>query len=171
MTLTRRRMNASLLAIAGWGPGAFSGAAPARAASRPLLSVVGMISGADPDEGVTFDRGSLESLGMTAMSTRCPWYVDSVTFEGPLMRRVLEHVGAKGSTLLVEALNDYTTEVPIEDFRRFDVVLALKRDGAYMPVRDKGPLFLVYPYDSDPRLQAPVYYKRSAWQVARMIVK
>jgi hypothetical protein len=35
-------------------------------------------------------------------------------------------------------LNDYATEIPMSDFDRFGVLLALKRDGAYMPVRDKG---------------------------------
>ena len=50
-------------------------------------------------------------------------------------------------------------------------MLALKRNGAYMPVRDKGPLFIVYPYDSSPELKHQKYYSRSAWQVAKMIVK
>ncbi|MCC2664519.1 MAG: oxidoreductase, partial [Geminicoccaceae bacterium] len=45
----------------------------------------------------------------------------------------------------------------------YPVILALKRDGAYMPVRDKGPLFIVYPYDSSPELKHQNYYSRSAW--------
>jgi hypothetical protein len=69
------------------------------------------------------------------------------------------------------ALNDYTTEIPVDDFTKYNVILALKRDGEYMPVRDKGPLFIVYPYDSDPELRSQKYYSRSAWQVARLIVK
>ena len=40
-----------------------------------------------------------------------------------------------------------------------------------MPVDDKGPLFIVYPYDSDPVLQTEKFYSRSAWQVAQIIVK
>jgi hypothetical protein len=39
-----------------------------------------------------------------------------------------------------------------------------------MPVRDKGPLFIVYPYDSDTRLQSQTYYSRSAWQVCKLLV-
>jgi hypothetical protein len=50
-------------------------------------------------------------------------------------------------------------------------MLALKRDGQYMPVSDKGPIFIIYPFDSDAALKAQVYYKRSAWQVARIEVK
>jgi hypothetical protein len=40
-----------------------------------------------------------------------------------------------------------------------------------MAVRDKGPLFIIYPYDSDPQLQNQTYYTRSAWQVAKLIVE
>ncbi len=47
----------------------------------------------------------------------------------------------------------------------------MKRDGNYMAVRDKGPLFIIYPYDSDPQLQSQTYYTRSAWQVAKLIVE
>ena len=71
----------------------------------------------------------------------------------------------------VVALNDYTSEIPIADFQEFGVLMALKRDGAYMPVRDKGPLFIVYPYDSRSELRQQKYYSRSAWQVAKLIVK
>ena len=40
-----------------------------------------------------------------------------------------------------------------------------------MPVREKGPLFIVYPYDSAPEIRHQKYYSRSAWQVARMVVQ
>ena len=86
------------------------------------------------------------------------------------MAALLDHVGAAGTKVTALALNDYSTDIPLDDFRRYDAILALKRDGAYMPVRDKGPLFIVYPYDSDPALKHQRYYSRSAWQVARLVV-
>ncbi len=46
-----------------------------------------------------------------------------------------------------------------------DVVLALKRNGAYMPVRDKGPIFIVYPFDQDPQFFDQVYMTRAIWQL------
>ncbi len=58
--------------------------------------------------------------------------------------------------------------VPLDDFRQFPVILALKLNGEYMHIRDKGPLFIVYPYDSSPELQNQVYYSRSAWQVSKL---
>ncbi len=43
--------------------------------------------------------------------------------------------------------------------------------GQYMTPRDKGPLFIVYPYDSNPDLKNQKFYSRSVWQVARIEVK
>jgi len=40
-----------------------------------------------------------------------------------------------------------------------------------MPVRDKGPLWIVYPYDSDPVLGRPPFTSRSAWQVRQLVIK
>lgn len=87
------------------------------------------------------------------------------------MSALMETVGASGNTLTAIALNDYVTNIPISDFDEFGVVLALKQDGEYMSVRDKGPLFIIYPFDSSSDLQSQIYFGRSAWQVAKMIVK
>ncbi|HDT6047648.1 TPA: oxidoreductase, partial [Raoultella ornithinolytica] len=84
---------------------------------------------------------------------------------------LMDLVGARGKTAKVIALNDYTTMVPLDDFRQFPVILALKLNGEYMHIRDKGPLFIVYPYDSSPELQNQVYYSRSAWQVSKIIIE
>lgn len=166
MQITRRTLNVGLLGAAG-----FLLTKPDYSEAKPILTITGLITQNAVDGIATFDRASLEALGMESFETKCPWYTGSVKFEGPLMSSVLSHVGATGNTLVVQALNDYTTEIPMEDFKRFRVILAMKRNGEYMPVRDKGPLFIVYPYDSDAELQSQLYYKRSAWQVARMIVK
>ena len=40
-----------------------------------------------------------------------------------------------------------------------------------MPVRDKGPFFIIYPYDSSAALRTEQYYARSAWQVASLTVR
>src|SRR5919107_1664990 len=99
------------------------------------------------------DRPMLEALGTSGFETTTPWYPGPVRFEGVRMDRLLEAVGASGDRVLAYALNDYTTELPVSDFAAYGVLLAFKRDGEYMPVRDKGPLFIVYPFDSRPELK------------------
>jgi hypothetical protein len=55
--------------------------------------------------------------------------------------------------------------MPIDDAQRHDVLLARLIDDKPMTVRDKGPLFVIYPFDSKPELRSAVYYSRSAWQL------
>ena len=103
--------------------------------------------------------------------TTTPWYSGKVRFDGVSLNKLMDLVGAKGKSARVLALNDYTTIVPIDDFDKFPVILALKMNGEYMRIRDKGPLFIVYPYDSSPELQNQIYYSRSAWQVSKIIIE
>ena len=83
----------------------------------------------------------------------------------------MQTVGANGERLVAVALNDYSAELPMEDVAKYNVILALKRNGEYMPVRDKGPLFIVYPFDSNPDLKNQKFYSRSVWQLARIEVR
>ncbi len=164
-----------LLALAGTVVNAAGSAAQDGALAAPtgpiLLTVSGNIQVHNRDATAVFDRAMLEALGLIAFTTHTPWYEGQVTFEGVPMMRLLERLGARGTSVTAKALNDYATEIPIDDFARFGTILAMKRNGANMPVRDKGPLFIVYPYDSAPELNARLYYSRSAWQVAQLIVR
>jgi hypothetical protein len=88
-----------------------------------------------------------------------------VKFTGPYLRDVLAVAKAHGKVINAVAVNDYKTEIPFTDASDFDVILALKMNERSISVRTKGPLFIVYPYDSKPVLQDKVYRDRSAWQV------
>lgn len=82
----------------------------------------------------------------------------------------MDYVGASGSVVKVTALNDYTTVIPLSDFK-IQCHPCVKINGKYMRIRDKGPLFIVYPYDSMPELNNQIYYSRSAWQVSSMDIE
>jgi hypothetical protein len=38
-------------------------------------------------------------------------------------------------------------------------------------VREKGPLFIVYPFDAVPVLHNEIYYNRSAWQLSGLKIQ
>jgi hypothetical protein len=143
----------------------------ARPTGKPILTVTGKIAVTNDNGKALFDRQMIEALGETSFSTTTPWYDGPHKFEGVPLAKLLDIVGGVGDRLVVTALNDYVTEIPAADAREFGVILALKRDGQYMPVSDKGPIFIIYPFDSNTTLKAQVYYKRSAWQVSRIEVK
>ena len=140
-------------------------------ADKPILTISGAITEKNAGDTAQFDRAMLEKMGLAKIVTTTPWYQGPMTFEGVPLDKLMAEVGAKGQSVVAYALNDYTTEIPMEDFAKHHAILALKRNGEYMPIRDKGPLFVVYPYDSEPELKSQIFYSRSAWQVARLVVK
>jgi hypothetical protein len=140
-------------------------------AGAAILTIEGAIGVANVGDKAVFDRDMLEAMGSVAITTETPWYSGPVTFEGVPLASVLERVGAMGSAVLAVALNDYQTEIPLSDFQEYGTILALKRDGEYMPVSDMGPLFIVYPYDDVAELHSQKFYGRSVWQLSRLIVR
>jgi hypothetical protein len=170
--MTRRKLAQAVVACAVL---AFAGVANAQNApaddKKPILTVTGKIAGPDAEKGVQFDREALEAIGLVTVETKTPWYDHVVKFEGVPLEKLMAKVGASGDRVVAVALNDYSSEIPIEDFAKYKTILAIKRDGQYMPVRDKGPLFVIYPYDSQPELKSHKFYSRSVWQVARLVVK
>ena len=138
---------------------------------KVLLTMSGNIENKNAAGKAVFDLASLEKLGMVSFQTSTPWYNGRTTFTGMPLQKLMDYVGAKGSVVKVTALNDYTTIIPLSDFKKYNVILAVKVNGEYMRIRDKGPLFIVYPYDSIPELNNQVYYSRSAWQVSKMSIE
>ena len=138
---------------------------------KPILSVSGNIAQTNVGAEAHFDRDMLESLGTVSFETTTPWDKERVRFEGVPLGRLLDRLGASGSRLIAVALNDYPAELPIDDIRKHDVLLALKRNGEYMPVQNKGPIFIVYNFDSDPELKSQKFYSRSVWNIAKLEVR
>jgi hypothetical protein len=171
--LTRRRLATVLLAGAAISPlmQSFHAYALPMPAGRPILTVSGAITISNQSGEAIFDRAMLEGLGLDQITTSTPWNSGPVRFEGVPLELLMQMLGATGTSVIAYALNDFTTKIPISDFKRFHPILALKRNGEYMPVRDKGPLFIVYPFDSDQELKQQIYYNRSAWQIARLVVE
>lgn len=109
---------------------------------------------------------------MTAsITTSTPWFDGISVFEGISLEDLVETMGGEPTTITAIALNDYITVIPFEDIQAHQPILALKRDGQFMSIRDKGPLFIIYPYDSKPELRTHLYYSRSAWQVAKLVIE
>ncbi len=138
--------------------------------SKPILTITGKIAPPGGATTIQFDRAAFEALGMVTVETKTPWYPGPVKFEGVPLEKLMSVAGATGNTVLAVALNDYSSEIPIADFAKYHPILAIKRNGEYMPVTDKGPLFVIYPFDSNPDLQTRQFYARAVWQVAKLVI-
>ena len=136
-----------------------------------VLKVSGLIEAHNQCKVAVLDMKALQALPQKSFTTKTPWSQNPVTFSGPLLRDVLQLVKAKGQNIRAVALNDYRVKLPLSDALEQDVVVAVQMDGQAIPVRTKGPLFIVYPFDAKKELQHKTYYERSIWQLKAIEVE
>lgn len=141
------------------------------ATGKVILTISGKVGEKNTAQAAVFDLAMLEKLPQQTFTTMTPWDKRPIKFTGPLLRDVLAAAKASGSTIKAMALNDYQTSIPVEDAQKYDVIVAHQMDGEAIPVKTKGPLFIVYPFDTQAELRATVYYERSAWQLKAMIIE
>lgn len=130
-----------------------------------LLSVSGAIEVTNAGDAAVFDRAMLEDLGLAEVVTRTMWTEGPIRFEGPTLAAVLDRVGATGVALEAEALNDYIARIPMDSVEPGAPIIALRRDGAAMSVRRKGPLWIIYPFDSGAAYKTDAVAARAVWQL------
>ena len=173
MIANARHFGKVLLIIGGFLFAGEARAAEAQASppeAKPILTITGKIAPPGGATTIEFSRAAFEALGMVTIETKTPWYPAAVKFEGVPLEKLMTVAGATGSTVLAVALNDYSSEIPVSDFAKYHPILAIKRNGEYMPVTDKGPFFVIYPFDSNPELQSRQFYARAVWQVSKLVV-
>ncbi|MEM6713142.1 MAG: molybdopterin-dependent oxidoreductase [Pseudomonadota bacterium] len=148
---------------------AFFLAAPALA-NDTVLTVSGAVAASDSGETWTFDMDDLTAMPSESFETNTIWTEGVQTFEGVSLSVLLEFVGADGAELNAVALNDYAVSIPTKDAVEGGPIIAYSQNGAEMSVRNKGPLWIVYPYDGNETYKSEEYYSRSIWQLDRIEV-
>ena len=137
----------------------------------PILHVSGNIQNTNEQGVAVLDLAMLERIGVTRIQTSTPWTEGRPVFEGVLMRDLLAELGAEGDSVVAVALNDYRVEIPTSDFTQYPVILAYKMDGKRLRVRDKGPLWIIYPQDDYSELNTKQGHGRWAWQIKDLVIQ
>ncbi len=136
-----------------------------------LLIVSGNIKQTNVGEEAHLDRQMLQSVGMKKLTTSNQFEPGIHNYEGILLKDLLAYLGASGSTLIATALDGYSVEFPVEEVQKYPVILAMYRNGKQMTVRDRGPIWIIYPLDQFEELKDEKYSSRSIWQLNRLVVQ
>jgi hypothetical protein len=122
---------------------------------------------------ITFDMKTLEKIGLIRFTTRTEWTDGPVQFEGVLLKDLLAVLNPEKNAdkLVLKALNDYISSMPISDANDYPVMVAVKENGEYMSVRERGPLWIVYPQDAYPEVGRREFLSRWVWQLAEISVE
>ena len=134
----------------------------AAAATDPVLEVRGAIAAPSPRR---LGLAALDAIGSEPLTTRTPWTQGPQHFSGLPIERLLAAVDAQGTVLRAIALNDYAVTMPVERLVASEGFLATRQDGAPIPLRQRGPFWIVFPWTRRPELEDADHRQRAVWQL------
>ncbi|MGZ3217119.1 putative pterin-binding protein [Paracoccus sp. T5] len=140
----------------------FAATALPAASEEPILTVEG------PQGTASYDLEALKEMEAVTFTTSTIWTDGPHEYTGVPLRDLLEHAGITEGSVQATAINDYAVEIPLDEVTEHHPIVAYHMDGEPMSIREKGPLWVIYPFDSDAALRAEVIYSRSIWQLARI---
>lgn len=118
---------------------------------------------------VVFDLAALDGLPQQNFETSTLWTEGVIAFSGPSLRSVLDAAGVSPeASIEATALNDYSITFKADDLEEDVPIVATRRDGKTFGPRQLGPLWIVYPFDSDATYRSDLVYARSLWQLTRI---
>lgn len=139
--------------------------------SEPMLTVTGLDETRFPGGTVQFDRGRLEAINVTEITTSTPWTEGPQEFTGTRLSALTDFLGVTDGVLVGVALNDYSVEIPVSDAVPDGPIIAFANNDKPMPLRSRGPLWVIYPFDQKADYRSEVIYTRSIWQLNRLEVR
>ncbi len=158
------RFISKILRLFGAGAAAMLLSFPVWAQSNETLLTVALDKGAVE----TLDLDALRAMPQNGFTTTTIWTDGPQEFTGVRLADLLVTLAADGARITLIAANGYRVDRPVADLRPEDALIAYFRNGEAMSLRDKGPLWLVYAYDSDPSLRTEAIYANSIWQLDRI---
>ncbi|PWK62954.1 twin-arginine translocation signal domain-containing protein [Roseicyclus mahoneyensis] len=155
----------NFIKIAGAASAAALLGVPARA-DEVLLTITGNVT----DGARAFTDADLLALPQISFETSTIWTDGVLRFSGPSVASVLEAAGAGPGDITFAAVNDYVVSMPRNVVEAGAPIIANRIGGEPFSRRDKGPLWIVFPYDSDARFRAESLYAYSVWQLVGLTV-
>lgn len=144
-------------------------AAPAGADSHPLLTLR-----AGTEEPLTMGLQALDTLPQHSFQTTTQWTEGTINFSGPALKDVLGVVQAGSSTdevIHLIAANQYEVILDLDLVEADVPIIATRLNGKTFGIRDKGPLWVVFPYDLDTAYQSEGVYSASIWHLIEIAVE
>ena len=132
-------------------------------AERALLTVR-----VDGQDAIALTLDDLRAIGATELTTTTPWTEGPQTFTGVTGAQLAKAIDWSGEEVSAVANNDYSVTIPFEVFAEPTTLIAYENNGRPMPVRAKGPLWIVFPFDRESKYLTDSYRSYAVWGLARV---
>lgn len=140
------------------------------ATAETVLTVSGNIARHDGNGVMRLTDAMLAELPQISFRTGTIWTSAPRTYTGPSMLSVLELAGAKGSRVTALAANAYRSSFAISALEDHVPIIARLIDGAPFGLRERGPLWIMYPFDEDQRFRTERHFAQCVWQLTELVV-
>lgn len=134
---------------------------PLAADEAPVLTVVE----ANQPAPIKLSLDQIKAMGRTEIATTTPWTDGVQHFTGITGAEFVKSLKVSGAAVTAIAANDYQVTIPWDVLASDSTLIAYERNGAPMSVRDKGPLWVVFPFDSDSKYLTATYKSYSIWSL------
>lgn len=121
----------------------------AHAEGRVILTVSGIHAETGDAVEVDLSLQNIAALESEVLRTTTLWTVGEIDFKGVRLEKLFALLNiVQPAHVRCTALNEYQIDLPMGDARKAKVLMAYAQNGAFMRIRDKGPLWIVYPRNS-----------------------
>ena len=132
------------------------------------MSVYGDILRDDkPYQRLDFTLSELQALTQTELTTAHPWTTQAQHYRGIDLTALLTFLFAEQQikSLTLEGLNGFSMALEWAKIREYSPMLAWQENGQLMSRRNKGPLWLMLPFDQVPELKKMDFLHYMVWQL------
>ena len=156
------------------------------AALRTLLAMVLLVSApvyansvislevvpGDSSQVVVVSHFELDELPQHSVTTASPYFEGQIRFSGPLLEDVLVQLIDKEfesqDPVTLRALNDYFVETTFGVLSDAKAIIATRKEGTRLSIRDRGPFWIMLPLSDRPELDSEQYHRLLVWQLSRI---
>jgi hypothetical protein len=117
---------------------------------------------------VRFDIAALEALPQQSFSTTTIWTEGAIEFSGPSLTAVLGVAGLGMEPVYAYASNGYGVTLTFPPGDELSPIIATRIDGEPISRREKGPLWVMFPFDNDAALRNAEVFGQSIWHLVRL---
>ena len=136
-------------------------------AAESNLVIDGDLNGGAP---VSLTDNNLLALPQTHIDTSTQWTKGFHRFSGPLLADLLYRYNAGPGDLRLAAINTYSVTVNRNLITKDAPIIANRIDGKPFSRRNKGPLWVIFPYDKSTNYQGELIFAASVWQLSQITV-
>jgi hypothetical protein len=137
------------------------------ATAETILTVTHTATAGGAAVKTEYDLAALQALPKSSFETKTEWTEGVQTFEGVEVQALMAALGVTGGTMSAIAADGYLVEIPAAEMMISGPIVAYSMNGAALPA-DKGPLWIVYPYDRAPEFNTEDTVSRSIWALQQI---